>query len=299
MGGLNLTNGLKFSTAITFLIVSICCFLFGCSDSALEEKKSSEQDTKSSTPQKLQRKFEQIRERGEIRVGMQVGYVPFQMMGDKGTIVGLDVDLAGMIASELNVGLRLARHDWNELIPALLDDRIDVIMSGMAITASRNAEAAFTIPVIETGRMFAVHSSQMNKFKVLSDLNQPGVFVVSYPDGLGDLKIRELLPKASYREFRDRSSALTEVLEKRAQAFIDEEFSVRLACAINAKALHSRFIPINHEIIAWAVNPVDVHLLNWLDNFIRRAQGDGRLEDLKKKWFQDYFFELGSGEKKL
>lgn len=232
-----------------------------------------------------------IKQRGELRVGMQVGYVPFQMLGNEGNLVGLDVDAASMIASDLKVGLRIVRQNWQDLIPSLLEGQTDVVISGMTVTPERNFEAIFTLPVLETGRMFAVRASDSQRFKDLEGLNQAGVFVVSPAGGTGDIRLKDVLPKASHREFPDRKRALAEVLEKRAHAFIDDEFSVRMACATHSDLLSCHFKPINYEIIAWAVRPDDVHWLNWLNNFIRRMQGDGRLEELKRKWLQDYFLD--------
>ncbi|HMK34466.1 MAG TPA: transporter substrate-binding domain-containing protein [Desulfomonilaceae bacterium] len=235
--------------------------------------------------------LQEIKKRGELRVGMQVGYVPFQMLGNQGNLVGLDVDLAEMVAADLKVGLRIVRQSWQGLLSSLLEGQTDVVISAMTVTPERNSEVMFTQPVLETGRMFAVHTSNSERFRSIEDLNQPGIFVVSPPGGTGSVRLRELLPKASHREFPDRKRALAEVLEKRAQAFIDDEFSIRMACAAHSHLLTSRFKPINYESIAWAVRPDDFHWLNWLNNFILRAQGDGRLDELKKKWLQDYFFD--------
>jgi polar amino acid transport system substrate-binding protein len=251
-------------------------------------------DTSAAKKPKRQSTLEAITARGELRVGMQVGYVPFQMYGENGDLIGLEVDLAEMAASRMNVVLRVVRLTWQELIPSLLEGRTDVVMSGMTATPERNIQVLFTIPVIETGRMFLVHASNEQQFKNLEDLDKPGTFIVSTPGGLGGLRVRELLPNASYREFPDRKSSINEVLERRAHAFIDEEFSVRLACAMHSRTLTSRFKPITYEPVSWAVRPRDVHWLNWLNNFIRQIHHDGRLDSLKKKWLRDYFLDIST-----
>ncbi len=233
-----------------------------------------------------------IKQRGELRVGMQVGYVPFQMVGNQGNVVGFDAELAAMAAKSLNVGLRIIRQNWQELIPSLLDGRTDVIISGMTVTAERNSEVMFTEPLVETGRMFLVHVMNADRFKSLNDLDKPGVFVISVPGGLGELRLREMIPNAAYREFPERSQAVKEVLERRAHAYVDEEFSIRRTCATNSQFLTSGFKALTYEPIAWAVRPGDAHWLNWLNNFIQKIKGDGRLEELKRKWMQDYFLDL-------
>jgi polar amino acid transport system substrate-binding protein len=225
---------------------------------------------------------------------MQVGYVPFQMTGTDGNPIGLDVDAGEMVARDLMVNLKIVRLSWQELIPSLLKGEIDVIMSGMQVTPTRNAEVLFTDPLLETGRMFLVHKSNAARFQKFKDLNQSGVFVVSTASGLSGLPVREVLSLASYREFPSRKLAVTEVLEKRAHALIDEEFFIRYTSASQPESFVARFDPITYERIAWAVRPGETHWLNWLNNFIGMIQRDGRLDRLKKKWLHDYFLDIHS-----
>ncbi|MEW6350276.1 MAG: transporter substrate-binding domain-containing protein [Thermodesulfobacteriota bacterium] len=233
-----------------------------------------------------------VMDRGELRVGMQMGYVPFEMAGPDGQPCGLDVDSAAMVAASLGVGLRLVRQNWEGLVPPLLEGKIDLIMSGMTITPQRNVQVAFTDPVLETGRMFLVHKTNRDRFKKFKDLDSDGIFVVAGRTGLGELRVKELLPRVGFREFPESSQALEEVLQGRAHAFVDEEFTVRLACARHAGKLLSGFEPLTYEPVAWAIRPGDSHWLNWLNHFIRRIRKDGSLERLKIKWLRDYFLDL-------
>jgi polar amino acid transport system substrate-binding protein len=228
---------------------------------------------------------------------MQVGYAPFQMTGQQGTVIGFDVDAAGLTSEALGVGLRIVGQEWDELIPSLLEGKTDIVMSGMTRTPERNIRVVFCDPVVETGRMFLVHKKNAAKFEHIKDLNAAGVFVASGAKGLGTFPIGSLLPKAGHREFRHAADALNEVIEGRAHAYIDEEFAVRMACARRPDKLIGRFTPLTYEAVAWAISPGDCHWLNWLNNFIRGVEKDGRLEDLKRKWLRDYYLDMGSSAK--
>lgn len=295
----------KYWRALSILTCSILAFgVFSCSwpdperseqgDRSIVEKAKHEApglQGKSSQPTP-DSTIAAIKKRGELRVGMQVGYVPFEMIGPGGSLTGFDVDAAELVARDLMVQVKIVRGNWQELIPSLLNGETDVIMSGMTVTSSRNTEVLFTEPVLETGRMFLVHTSHASRFKKFKDLNQQGVFIVSGPSGLGTLSVREVLPNASYREFPDRNGALEEVLQNRAHALIDEEFFIRYASASQSGSLIPRFEPITYERIAWAVRPGDIHWLNWLNNFIGMARHNGRMDELRKKWLHDYFLDI-------
>jgi polar amino acid transport system substrate-binding protein len=202
--------------------------------------------------------------------------------------------MAAMISHSLGVGLRTVRQEWPDLMPSLVEGKTDIVISAMTITPKRNLSVMFTRPVLETGRMFLVHKKFSGSFARFKDLNKPGAFVVSRFGGLGSIRLQEELPLAASREFKDQASALNEVIEGRAHAYIDDEFVIRLACAKNPDTLIGRFKAVTYEPMALAVRPGDIHWLNWLNNFIRSIQRDGRLDELKKKWLRDYFLDLGA-----
>src|SRR5262245_15025232 len=52
-------------------------------------------------------------------------------------IVGLEPDMARALAEALGRPLEFVPYEWDNLIPALLAGRIDVIMSGMTVTPAR------------------------------------------------------------------------------------------------------------------------------------------------------------------
>ncbi len=49
--------------------------------------------------------LDDIQSRGKLRVGMEPGYMPFEMTNKKGEIVGFDVDMAKRMAKAMGVEL--------------------------------------------------------------------------------------------------------------------------------------------------------------------------------------------------
>ena len=81
--------------------------------------------------------LDDIRKRGTLRVGMEPGYMPFELTNKKGEIIGFDVDVAKRMAKALGVKLELVSTAWDGIIPSLITSKFDIIMSGMTITAER------------------------------------------------------------------------------------------------------------------------------------------------------------------
>src|SRR5262249_44818052 len=71
-----------------------------------------------------------------LRVGLSPDAAPVAFMRDQ-RIVGIEPDLAQSLVNYFHRPLVLVPMEWDSLIPALLDGRIDAIMSGMTITPAR------------------------------------------------------------------------------------------------------------------------------------------------------------------
>ena len=89
---------------------------------------------------------------GELRVGMSGDMPPLNMTTKEDKLIGLDADLAGIIAKAMGVRLKLEKIPFNELLPALEVGRIDMIISNMTITPERNLKADFVGPYFVSGK---------------------------------------------------------------------------------------------------------------------------------------------------
>src|SRR4029450_11945767 len=80
-----------------------------------------------------------------LRVGVSPDAPPMAFMQD-GRIVGVEPDLAQALSDQSRRPLALIPMEFNALIPALLEGRIDAIMSGMALTPARQGRGAVAGP---------------------------------------------------------------------------------------------------------------------------------------------------------
>ncbi len=116
-------------TKWTMVVLMIGCLLAGCAEM--------NQTTKASSSPVMDR----ITSRGELRVGISGDMPPMNLLTKDDKIIGVDVDLATMIADAMGVRLNVQRIDFNGLLPALESGRIDMIVSNMTMTPDRNMKA--------------------------------------------------------------------------------------------------------------------------------------------------------------
>lgn len=88
---------------------------------------------------------------GDLVLGTCPASPPFTYKDDEGRIVGLDIELAGMIAREMNRRLVIVDMEFGELIPSLLGKRVDVIGACISITSDRMKNVYFTDGYFRTG----------------------------------------------------------------------------------------------------------------------------------------------------
>ena len=142
--------------------------------------------------------LDEIQKRGVLRVGMEPGYMPFELTNKKGEIVGFDVDMAKRMAKAMDVKLELVSTAWDGIIPALLTNKFDIIMSGMTLTQQRNMKINFAHPYIVIGQTILLKKSLAGEVKSYSDLNNKKYTVASKLGTTGEQATKRMIPKAKY-----------------------------------------------------------------------------------------------------
>jgi len=241
--------------------------------------------------------LEEILKRGELRVGMEAGYQPFEMQDEKGNIVGFDVDMAYEMGKAIfgdggEKKVKIINTAWEGIIPALMTRKFDIIMSGMTILQSRNLKVNFCEPYYYIGQCLLINKKDQDKYKTYKDLNKEGVIITSKLGVTGAFTAERLMPKATRRLFKTEAEGALQVANGLADAYIYDEPQVRVFAAMYKDKTVGLFDPIGYEPLAWAIRKGDPDFLNWLNNFLRQTRGDGRWDQLKQKWFVDYIEEL-------
>ncbi len=75
-----------------------------------------------------------------LTIGLHSGYPPFEYMDENGKIVGFDLDIAERIAAKLGKKIVIKDMEFDGEILSLKQGKIDLILSGMNITPSREKE---------------------------------------------------------------------------------------------------------------------------------------------------------------
>ena len=241
--------------------------------------------------------LEEIQKRGQLLVGMEAGYQPFEMQDEKGNIVGFDVDMAYEMGKAIfgkggEKKVKLINTAWEGIIPALMTHKFDIIMSGMTVLQERNLKVNFCDPYYYIGQCMLINKKNVGKFKGPEDLNKKGIIVTSKLGVTGAFTAQKMMPKAEHRFFKTEAEGALQVANGIADAFIYDEPQVRVFAAKYKENTVGIYKPLTYEPLAWAIRKGDPDFLNFLNNFLRQMRGDGRWDQIKQKWFVDYINEM-------
>ena len=229
--------------------------------------------------------IEQILKSGELRVGFESGYIPFEMTNKKGQFIGFDMDYAKRLAKVMGVKFVPVNTDWPGIIPSLMTNKFDIIMGGMTITQERNLKVNFSNPYIVVGQTILLNKKHEGVVQDYRDLNDPKYILTSRMGTTGEQAIKKYIPKATYKGFETEAEAGLEVINGKADALVyDLPFCGFLYGSQGQGKTIFLEKPFTFEPLAWAINKGDPDFLNFLNNFLSQSVGDGFYERLFKKW---------------
>jgi len=206
--------------------------------------------------------------------------------GDR--LVGLEVDLATHLAHDLGRELRFVDIDFDNLIPALLDDRIDVVMSGLTVTRARQFRVAFADPYLDSGLVALMRRGDRSRYQrveqVLATTGRVGVRKAS----TGEKFVQERMPNATIVPYSTSGAAGIELPQHRIDLFVNDAPIVAWLVSSNEADLAALWTLLTHDEIAWAFRPGDEALRGAANETLARWRADGTLRQILGHWLRGW-----------
>ena len=231
-----------------------------------------------STDQKAAKSIAVAPDKNILRVGVTPNAPPLIFkQGDK--IVGLEADFAKEFAKYLGKSLRFIQ------IPALLENRIDIIMSGMTRTPLREVRIGFTNRYLESGQMALIRREDVARFST-------GIFSITTSSAIGVIKntfgeyfIDERFSSVKKKLYSDPRAAAKAVIEKKIDMFIyDAPMVLYLASENENKGLTALFALLTKEDLAWGVRKDNSDLLKSANSFLQNPDNEKMLKKMTQYW---------------
>ncbi|BCS87524.1 transporter substrate-binding domain-containing protein [Pseudodesulfovibrio sediminis] len=268
-------------------VLSTLIFLFACSQQPTNKAEAPKEDINVRLELQKMSTLEKIVQRGTLRVGLEAGYMPFEMTDKKGNVVGFDIDMVTEMAKAMGVKLEIVNTAWDGIIPGLLSDKYDLIASGMTVNQERNLKVNFAIPYIVVGQTALISKEYADEITSWKQLNDAKYVITSKLGTTGEQAAKRLFPKAQYKSFEMEDQAMLETLNGKAAATVYDLPMTSIFYAQRGKDAGMKLLkdPFTYEPLGWAINKGDPDFLNWLNNFLTQIKNDGRYDRIYDKWF--------------
>ena len=220
----------------------------------------------------------------ELRVGVTLDSPPFAMQ--QGTqMAGIEVDFAMKIASAMRRPLRVVALTWNELIPALVDGQIDIIMSGMTITRLRSVRIAFTEPYMDSGMSALIRAGLAESYPTPASVMTSSLRIGVTKGTTAETYVRENYRSGQIFPYLSNSDAVADLVPGRVDAFISDAPIVAWFASEHEGQLVPRIRPfLTNEPIGWGFRPQDEALRTNVNQLLAGWKADGTVTALIKRW---------------
>lgn len=219
--------------------------------------------------------------RTELRIGTDATYPPFEMMDPESSRpVGFDIDLVSEICRVNGWKPEFVVTPFDGMIPGLLNQKYDVVISAMTITPQRAAVVDFTDPYYLAGQVVAVPLDDTTIQSVV-DLNGKRVGVQL--GTTGEMMAKRLTGVAVFSfdnigaAFLDMANGnLDAVLNDfpTTQAYITKHHTARVVGEI-----------LSTEHYGMAVRRTDDTLLAQLNAALAQIKASPVYSEIHRKWF--------------
>ncbi|NLF40556.1 amino acid ABC transporter substrate-binding protein [bacterium] len=228
----------------------------------------------------------QVRSDAVLRVGVCPDYQPVIFKKD-GAITGIEADLAKYVAQKLGASIEYVELPFDELIPALGDNRIDIVMSGMSDADYRKDKVRFVEPYMTIGQMGVVRKADDAKHAE-SDALYEGEFRVGYLKGTtGEMFVKDNAGKATLSGYTHPDEGIAALKKGEIDIFIDDAPFVLQVAKDNPELAALQWL-MTDEHLAWALSkdPGYDDLYDELNRIVLRAKQNGDLRRIVNKYFE-------------
>jgi len=228
-----------------------------------------------------------IVENKEVRVGMSGNQPPFVMKDRSGNLIGFEVDMAEALADAMGVKLTIVSKPFAELLPSLGRGEVDLVMSGMTMTAERSLSFAFVGPYYVSGKSLLTQDETLSRVERTNELDREDLTLIALGGSTSASYVKNDLPKVKLLTAPDYDAAVKVVLAGKAQAMVADLPALVVTMLRNPdKGLSTSAALLTLEPIGVAMPLDDPVLEKYVTNIVEALEATGQVDELKKYWFE-------------
>ncbi|MCA1905128.1 MAG: transporter substrate-binding domain-containing protein [Desulfarculus sp.] len=230
--------------------------------------------------------LDRVAHSGILRVGASLDNPPLTFLSRSGQPEGYEVDLAKMVAGGLGVKFSLVAMPADQLLPALTEGKVDLVISAVTMSPDRNRQVMMVGPYLLTGQSILTSERILARLTEDFDHAPPDLVIAAAKGTTSAEAVKDLFPKARLEEVADQEAGLKALLDRRVDALVaDHNFCVVATLRFRDQGLATLPKPFSTEPLGVGFCE-DALFYNWLENFFMVLRGTGRFDGLRQKWLE-------------
>lgn len=221
-----------------------------------------------------------------LNVGCEGAFAPFTYIDDQGEIVGFDIDLIRSLGKSLGYDVKVTVYPFDGLIPALLTNSIDVIISGFTISEERAKKVDFSDPYYLCGLTYLTPQQGSSELMDFRDLD--GKELCVQIGTTGAMFAQKYFPNAKVKTFNSPPDTYLELNQGGCRAVINDmpvnDFYLARHKGSNLISLHIDK-DVDKEFYGIAVNKDHPEMLREINRGLKLTQSNGEFKRISEQWF--------------
>ncbi len=222
---------------------------------------------------------------GEIVVGTNAEFMPFEFTDANNNPIGYDIDIINAIGRASGFTVKMNNQAFDTLIGGLESGQLDATISGMTITEARKKIIDFSDPYYNAAQVIVVQDKTKG-FEKIEDIK--GKLVGVQLSTTGDTMAEGVMGKDNQdlKRFRKYNDVFTELKLGRIDAIV-VDMPVAQAYVKKTPGLRISSPPMSEEQYGIAVKKGNAALLNQINEGLKKIRESGEYDKITEKWFQN------------
>ncbi|MHB8869248.1 MAG: basic amino acid ABC transporter substrate-binding protein [Thermoleophilia bacterium] len=221
-------------------------------------------------------------ETGKLQAGSDTSFAPFEFSDEAGGYVGFDVDLVTAIAKKMGLEAVVVATAWDGIIPNLVADRYDIIMSAMTITEERKQQISFTDGYIDTNLAITT----LVDSPILDETGLVDKIVGVQVDTTGQFAVEEVAGVKEIKKYENSIAAIQDLEAGRVDAVVNDS---------PVNAYYTRDKPQfgntgkigTDDQYGYGIKQENTALREAMNAALAELKADGTYDKIYAKWFGD------------
>ena len=271
--------------ALTALIFSgaLALTLFACAGGSITAQEVSGGGDDANVAAQAGGTLNQVLEAGVVKIAVPQDSPPFGSVGTDGEPQGYDVEVAKLVAENLEVDLELIPVTSTNRIPYLQTGRADLVISSLGATPERAKSIYFSsIPYAPFfSGVYGPNSQTVSSYEDLA-----GKTVGVTQGALEDLELTDKAPESiDIKRFEDNSVTVSALLFNQVELIATGNTIAGKVIKDNPSAtIENKFVMKNSPCYI-GVRRGDLDMLEWVNVFVRHKRFSGEFDTLSQEWF--------------